>query len=96
MPSKNTITGTHTQAGRVPSTPQSILAYITSVANGDAPVTTLLQQQSAEEEVAARGAKVQREVHDAMNKYEQPSTKICDSIERRKMRHTSRRKAGRW
>ncbi|KAI0133405.1 hypothetical protein F4776DRAFT_134548 [Hypoxylon sp. NC0597] len=63
------------QTDRVVLQTQSILAYTTAVAEGDAPITTLLQQQGIEAELASRRAKVQREVEDAMNKLKQEPAK---------------------
>ncbi|KAI0830928.1 hypothetical protein F5Y06DRAFT_205124 [Hypoxylon sp. FL0890] len=73
MPPNCANTDTHTDRVVLPA--QRILAYITAVGKGDAPVTTLLQQQSTEAEPAARRAKVQREVDAAMDMFNQASTK---------------------
>ncbi|KAI1135766.1 hypothetical protein F5Y05DRAFT_415766 [Hypoxylon sp. FL0543] len=64
-----------TRTDQVDPPAQSILAYTAAVAKGDAPITTLLQQQDTEAELAARRAKVQKEVDAAMDKYSQASTK---------------------
>ncbi|OTA53711.1 hypothetical protein K449DRAFT_439914 [Hypoxylon sp. EC38] len=66
---------TGTRSDQVVLRTQSILAYTTAVAKGDAPITTLLQQQIIGVELAARRAKVQREVDDAINKYKQELAK---------------------
>ncbi|KAI1401974.1 hypothetical protein F4819DRAFT_456278 [Hypoxylon fuscum] len=77
IPSKeatpNIPTDTHDsgQTNRVVLSSQSIHTYTTSISKGDAPVTTLLLQQNTESSVAARQAKVQREVNDAMAKLHQ-------------------------
>lgn len=63
------------QTDRVVLLVPSILAYTTAVSKGDAPITTLLQQQDIEVELAVRHAKVQREVDDAMKKLKQEPAK---------------------
>lgn len=49
----------------------SIHEYVTGVAQGDAPITTMLQQGGTDSNLAARQAKVQGEVSDAIEKYGQ-------------------------
>ncbi|KAI4862436.1 hypothetical protein F4820DRAFT_451006 [Hypoxylon rubiginosum] len=52
--------------------PAAVIAYATAVAQGDAPVTTLLQQHhDTQSSVAARRANVQREIDEAMARYNQ-------------------------
>ncbi|KAI6084283.1 hypothetical protein F4821DRAFT_176079 [Hypoxylon rubiginosum] len=56
--------------------PLSTTAYTAGVAQGDAPITTLHQQgHSTQSSVAARRAKVQREIDEALAKYSQASQK---------------------
>ncbi|KAI4862434.1 hypothetical protein F4820DRAFT_430629 [Hypoxylon rubiginosum] len=51
---------------------QRLQEYTTRVTEGEAPITTLLQQsQSTQSSQAARQAKIQREVNHAMAKYHQ-------------------------
>ncbi|KAI4862433.1 hypothetical protein F4820DRAFT_24364 [Hypoxylon rubiginosum] len=50
---------------------RSIQEYVTAVARGDAPITTLLQQQGTESSLAARQAKVQCEINGAVAKFDQ-------------------------
>ncbi|XXG96321.1 hypothetical protein Hte_002603 [Hypoxylon texense] len=51
---------------------QRLQEYTTRVTEGQAPITTLLQQnQSTQSSQAVRQAKVHREVNDAMTKYHQ-------------------------
>ncbi|OTA96316.1 hypothetical protein M434DRAFT_27965 [Hypoxylon sp. CO27-5] len=73
MPSK-TLTP-DTQTDRVVRAAPSIFAYATAVAKGDAPWTTLIQQQDIEARVAARDTRVQHEVDDAVSKLKQEPDK---------------------
>ncbi|KAL7623711.1 hypothetical protein AAE478_005263 [Parahypoxylon ruwenzoriense] len=69
----NTSTGASTRA-RIDQTfvlTPSISTFMGDVVNGDAPITTLMQRQDVGSSVAARQAKVQRVVEDAMAGYRQ-------------------------
>ncbi|KAI1089983.1 hypothetical protein F5B19DRAFT_494918 [Rostrohypoxylon terebratum] len=68
------------QADRVRLTAQSAFAYNTSVAMGNAPVNTLLQNGSTGSRVRTRKTKVQREIDEAMAKFNQSSTKYVSLI----------------
>ncbi|KAI1760596.1 hypothetical protein GGR53DRAFT_508966 [Hypoxylon sp. FL1150] len=62
---------TDTSLGHASYSAGRIQGYLTAVDRGDAPITTLMQQQDANSRNAARQAKVRGEVSDAIEKYNQ-------------------------
>ncbi|KAI1401970.1 hypothetical protein F4819DRAFT_486049 [Hypoxylon fuscum] len=73
----NTNSNTNAETDQASSLTPSTLAYMTSVKKGDAPVSTLLQQdKDTLSSVADRDAKVRREVEEAMAKFQQASSNM--------------------